>query len=102
MKAAFGQDGQALEQVRADWEEHKRDIDEFKQLEKYWKQRARNSPGEVAVFMFDDTECIGFPHFGRRIPKAWGDKRHNLNVSRRDGILVVKRILLVIIQLVVL
>lgn len=80
MSAQFGTSN--LEQIRALWLAHKKDLDDFKQLETYWTQRAMHSPHEVVVLMFDDTESIGFPHFGQRTPKSWGDRRRDLKVSQ--------------------
>ena len=59
---------------------HSAMVEDFRRVEKFWLGRARHSPDQVHLFMYDDTTAFGLPHFGNREPKSCAGKSRILMV----------------------
>lgn len=69
-----------IRQLRLRYDAHLDNIHDWRLIEKHWFQRCHHSPTDCAVLVYDDTECVELPHFGRNPPKGWGPRKKKLKV----------------------
>jgi hypothetical protein len=60
------ENGEDTEEWERAYEQHQLDVNTWRDVEAHWKTEGQHQPFKYLVLMADDTESLGFPHFGTR------------------------------------